>query len=116
MMINELKRFFKHMITHWVKSGLNGYGKPAFASPVAIDGRWQDQQVITRAAIGVKEIVFASLLYTEEALAVGDYVAEGTYTGADPLLISTAKEVKIVSKSTDIAGRHALYTGYLKER
>lgn len=112
----NLKGFFKNVITLWKKSGLNGYGKPTFSSPVRINGRWQDQQIIHRSAIGAKEIIFASLLYTDTQLSVGDWVADGSFVGADPLLISTAKEVKIVSKSTDIAGRNALYIGFLKER
>lgn len=107
--------FFKQDVTHWAISGKNGYGKPSFASPVNLKGRVQEQKTITRSAIGAKEIVFGSSIYLSTSVSVGDYLAEGKYTGADPLLVLAAREVKSVSKSRDISGTNTLYTAFLKE-
>lgn len=108
--------FFGHTLTHWAASGMNGYGKPSFSSPTRLKGRWQDERTISRSAAGVKEIIFGSIVYLPSVVNVGDYLAEGSYTGADPLLISTAKEIKAVSKTRDFSGMETLYTVFLKER
>ena len=107
---------FGHTITYWAVSGKDGYGKPSFSTPVALSGRWQDQSTISRGSAGVKEIVFESLAYLPSAVNIGDYLAEGTFTGLNPLLISTAKEVKAISKTKDFSGVDVLYTAFLKEK
>lgn len=112
----NLRSFFKQKITLWQKSTVDGYGKPSFLSPVEVWARWQDQKTVVRRDSGIREIVFGTVVYSEQIMAVGDYVALGEFTGADPLLISTSKEVKTVSTSSDISGRTTLYSAFLKEK
>lgn len=109
----NLRAFFKHSITHWAKSSVDGYSKPTFSTPSSIYGRWEDKKTVVRAS-GIQELTSSTVVYTESVITAGDYLYLGSSTVSTPLTVSGAREVGAVFKSTSLDNSKTLYVVFLK--
>jgi hypothetical protein len=90
-------------MTIWVKTGVNGYNKSTFASPVQRDCRWEDRTTRIQVAEG-QEITARSRIFLSEDVALGDYIAFGVVAGSDPLEIPAARPVIDFRKTPSLDG------------
>ena len=99
--------------TYWAKTGIDGYGKPSFSSPVSWSVRWQDVSVVVRGG-GFQEINSSTMVLTKDIPTAGDYIYLGTSSVSDPLTVAGAREVGFVSRSPSLNGNGILYKAVLK--
>lgn len=95
-------------ITHWQKTGTDGYGKPEFDTPTTIKGREDFLQAI-KDGQGVRELVSDSVIYTIDSVSVGDYLYVGASTENDPLDVSGSFEANQVDKVQNVRATKTLY-------
>ena len=103
----------KQTATHWVKSSIDGYGKPSFAAPVSRYCRWEDKKQILRAE-GQEQITISTRVFLAASPTVGDYLYLGTSTASNPLSVSDAREIAAVQKWPSLSGTQTLYLALLK--
>lgn len=103
MLENQLKQ----AAVYWGNPSSDGYGGRTFDDPVEINVRWSDRQemfVDTQA----REQVSRAVVYVATDLVIGGYLYLGTLADlssaeeGDPLSISTAYEIRSISKTPDI--------------
>lgn len=103
MLENQLKQ----AAVYWGNPSSDGYGGRTFDDPVEINVRWSDRQemfVDTQA----REQVSRAVVYVATDLVIGGYLYLGALADlssaeeGDPLSISTAYEIRSISKTPDI--------------
>lgn len=87
--------------TFWSRTGSDGYGGYTFSSPVALKVRWEDKRELFT-SLGGEEQVSQAIVYSEQDMAVGDYLFLGTSTADDPTLLSGSYQVKAFGKTTNL--------------
>jgi len=108
-----MKLALNQTATYWSKTGIDGYGKPSFAAPVSWSVRWQDVSVVVRGG-GFQEINSSTVVFTKDEPQAGDYFYLGTSAIADPLAVSGAREVGVVSQFPSLDGTIILYKAVLQ--
>ncbi len=99
-MSNAEARNLKGKITRWTttKSAYSGF---TFGVPELINARWEDSNVVFRSATGEEE-TSAAVVYTDQDLVIGDYIADGEFLDvADPTTIG-AFRVRQFGRTTDL--------------
>ena len=103
MLANQLKQ----TAVYWGNPQNDGYGGRTFDDAIEIAVRWEDRQerfVDTQ----VREQVSRAVVYVATDLVIGGYLYLGTLTDlssaeeGDPLSVSSAYEIRALSKSPDI--------------
>ena len=102
-----------HTVTWWEKTGVDGYGKPAFATPTTLTGRWEDGRSLDRMGSWEEENSSARV-FLSEAVEQGDYLYWGTSTAVDPLVTTGASEIKAIRVLSSIGGAEVLYMALLR--
>ncbi len=90
-------------MTLWVKTGVNGYNKPTFASPVQRDCRWEERTTKIQVAEG-QEILARSRIFLAEDVAIGDFIAFGIVADSNPLEVPAARAVLDYRKTPSLDG------------
>ena len=70
-------------ITMWVPSTNDGFGGLAYATPVQVLGRWQNDNENYQDADG-EEFVSSAIIYTKQQLVQNAWCYEGTSAQANP--------------------------------
>lgn len=78
--------------TYWAVTGVDGFNKPVFASPVQIKCRWEErtEKVINDEG---EEYLSRARIFLKDDIVPGDYLFLGTHAGTDPRLIRDAFRV-----------------------
>lgn len=107
----------KQTAVHWATPVASGRGGFTFDDPVEITVRWQGKRVNFKTPTG-EEKISQAVVYSETALAVGEYLYEGyeidldsDYT--DPETITNAFRIEAVEPSVALDGSKSLYKAYL---
>ena len=82
-MSNFITRNLRQVATLWTSSGLDGYGNPTWAAPVAIKVRWEERIERTLDSSG-NEILSKAYVYMAQKYDVGSYLYLGTSVAAAP--------------------------------
>lgn len=96
---------FPHQITIWAATGTDGFGGKTFSSPVSVAGRFEERAERFRTDSG-DEIVSKAVIYLEQPVNVGDYVALGEHVDANP--IADSREVRVTQVSPSLRGGEQL--------
>lgn len=102
--------YSRHMpqdFTYWALDSVNENNEGVFAAPVSFKCRWQDTNVLTRAANG-QEFISAAIIYTFDAVALKGYVKKGIQTDLDPVGLDGAFEIRNISESPNLTGTISL--------
>lgn len=78
---------YNQVITYWQYNAVNGFGERSFLAPVLLKGRWSgvSQLIITNSG---EQVPSRSVIYLQQDVQVGEYLAQGDFTGiADPTSI-----------------------------
>jgi len=104
----------KQTATLWVRTGVDQFGQPRFATPVEIPCRWEESIAEFTTPTGEKTISRA-IVYPDRSLAPGDYLWEGELADApsNPLTDKFAWEIKRADAIPDTRARRVLYMVYL---
>lgn len=94
------ERNLREKVTHWTATP-DGFGGNTFGSPVVLDGRWEEGNVLTTNDEG-QEIVSRAQVYLSADVSIGDYIFQGESTATDPTLLKTAHRVVDFRKTTDL--------------
>ena len=103
MLANQLKQ----TAVYWGNPASDGYGGRTFDDAVEMNVRWQDRQELFVDAQG-REQTSRAVVYVATDLAIGGYLYLGTLADlssaeeGDPLSVSTAYEIRSISKTPDI--------------
>ena len=89
--------------TFWATTGLDNFGDPTWAAPVAISVRWEIRREIFLDSSG-EENTGESVVYLDRDVARGDYLFLGTSVTADPTTVTDSRLVRDFRKSPDIRG------------
>ena len=113
MSLNSLiARILKQTATYWAKTGTDGYGKATFTSPAALLVRWTDKQEIIRNAQGNEAVSNAQVIVGQD-VTIGGYLYLGTNAGADPTVVSGAREIRAFDKIPDKKAIYFFRKAYL---
>ena len=82
----------RQTVTHWERNAVDSSFDPSFATPVTLDGRWEDR-TIKFIGRGGGELDSKAVVYLGSDVAIGDYLFKGTSTTADPTTVTDAHEV-----------------------
>lgn len=102
-----LANLLKQVAVYWGDPSSDGYGGRTFDDPVEINVRWQDRQELFVDAQG-REQTSRAVVYVATDLNIGGYLYLGALADlssaeeGDPLSISTAYEIRSISKTPDI--------------
>ncbi len=107
-----ISRLLKDTITHWAKSGINGFNESTFGTPTTLTGRWQDKNELFINALG-KETMSTAVIYLPSDVSAGDYLYLGTSIVADPDDVTGAFEVVKVGKTSNVRNTEALVRVWL---
>ena len=103
MLTNQLKQ----TAVYWGNPQSDGYGGRDFDDAVEISVRWQDRQELFIDAQG-REQTSRAVVYVATDLSIGGYLYLGELADlssaeeGDPLSVSTAYEIRAISKTPDI--------------
>ncbi|MCK4858882.1 MAG: hypothetical protein KAT58_12990 [candidate division Zixibacteria bacterium] len=103
MLANQLKQ----TAVYWGNPQSDGYGGRTFDDAVELDVRWQDRQELFVDAQG-REQISRAVAYVATDLDIGGYLYLGELADlssaeeGDPLSVSTAYEIRAISKTPDI--------------
>jgi len=97
-----------HKLTWWSVTGGDGFGGDAFASPVVIDGRWEDRQETFYGALDRRELISKAVVHVDRDIAVGDYLYQGESALASPTTLSGALKVQRFDKVPDLRSLDAV--------
>lgn len=89
--------------TYWGSPVEDGYGGFTFATPVAINCRWELKQELFIDGKG-KEKVSAAIVYLEQDIDLGGYLYLGTSAESNPKDVEGSYTIKSFSKIPDIKG------------
>lgn len=92
-----------HPATLWAVSGGDGFGGDTVAAPVLINTFWEERQENFYGALDRRELVSNAVVFTNQAVAVGDYLARGDHRAtADPALVASAFKAQRSDLNTDL--------------
>lgn len=94
-------RALNQAVTHWVTTP-DGYGGFAFATPVALNGRWEKRRMLLDRFGSGQETHSEAQVFVETSVAEGDYLFQGTSVIADPSTLDGAYQIKKYEEITDL--------------
>jgi hypothetical protein len=105
-------------VTHWSVTGSDGFGGFTFAAPVLLAGRWQEAHELFLTPNN-EEVLSNAIVYLENDVDVGDFLALGDY--ANPLVgptltppeVDGAYRIRQRNKTTDLRNLIALRKAFL---
>lgn len=107
--ISRLVGKMPHRATWWALSAGDGYGGDAFASPVVIDCRWEENKEVFTSQIDRREMVSQALIITDQLLGVGDYLCLGDQSSqANPSSVSGAFKIQRCQKMADLRAAESI--------
>ena len=102
---------FRQTLTHWSRSGVDAAGDASFSAPTTMLGHWTER-ADRFIAPGGEEKYSSAVAHVALDVAIGDYLAEGTDTTADPITAG-AREIGGFRKSMSPNGARVLRRAYL---
>ena len=107
-------RVFKQKVTYWSVSGIDKYGKPSFATPITVKGRWEDKVETFRDEYG-KETVSKAKVYIQDGtnVTVDSYLYLGVSTAVSPLSVDGPWEVQAAGRIPNLRNLTSLFMAYL---
>lgn len=100
----------RQIATYWARSGNDGFGGVGYASPVTVNCRWQDSQVLARDADG-NEFTSSAIVYTVSALGVEGRLALGTFADSEP--VASSREIRQTGQSPNLRQTTELHKAWL---
>lgn len=92
-----------HKLTWWRVTGGDGFGGDAFATPLLIDGRWEDRQETFYGSLDRRELVSKAVVHVDRDVAVGDYLYQGNQVlQANPVGLPSALKIQRYDKIPDL--------------
>ncbi len=105
-------RTLRQTATYWAPTTKSAYGFQAFAAPVQLSCRWEDEQEQFTDRAG-NNVVSDALVHLETDVEEGGYLYLGTSTETDPTTVGGAYQIKRCMKSPDIKGVNYVRIAYL---
>lgn len=106
-------RNLKETLTLWPKTGSDGYSGFKFGAPVTLNGRWEERGVLFRTPEN-EEVVSIGVVYMDQDVVVGDYIAQGDQTAtADPTTLPAAWQIRGYNKNTDLRNLQSIRKAFL---
>lgn len=105
----------KQKAIYWARSTMDQYGRFAFASPVEIDCRWDDEAAQFLTPKG-EEQVSRSMVYVDRDMIPGDRLQLGelaSNTPDDPLESHSSFEIRQFAKNPNLKATEFLRTAIL---
>ena len=96
------RRRYTQTLTYWAPAASNSYGEESFSAPSVIEGRWENRQdkVITTTG---EEILAKVLAYVEASVAIGGYLALGSYAAqSNPLAVGGAHQIQGITELSSL--------------
>lgn len=90
-------------LTWWRVTGNDGFGGDSFASPVLIDGRWEDRQETFYGALDRRELISKAVVFVDRDMSVGDFLCRGDQVAqSSPVAVSGALKIQRYEKIPDL--------------
>lgn len=103
---------FYQTLTLWASGGLNLDGDKSFTAPCLLSGR-HETKIETVLSPDGEEAKASEVFFTSEALAAGDWIAEGNQTAfATPLGLAAARQIISLKKIPALRGTETLYQAF----
>lgn len=102
---------FIHKATVWTATGFDIDANPSWSVPTVIDCRWQDVNRMYMTAAG-EQAISKSIVYTDRALSVGDYLFKGESAASSPPN-QVAHEIKAFRTIENVLGTSVEYRATL---
>lgn len=102
-------------ISYWAATTpIDTYGKPTFAAPVVISGRWEDKVELITDRRG-REIRARARVWFLQDVEIGDYVMLGSFSSGDtdPTVVDGAYEIKDFRTVRSMDGDETERIGFL---
>lgn len=92
----------KQEVTYWAPGGEDRFGAQTFSAPVVIQARWEDRNEEVK-TIGGDDIVTQAVVFVDQDLYVGGYLALGDHLAIlDPNLTQAASEIQAWASIPDL--------------
>jgi len=104
-MTHYLIKNLKQTATYWGSPVASGSGGYTFASPVAVDVRWEKRQELFITAEG-KEELSKAVVYIGQDVVLNGYLYLGTSTEANPKDQEGSFEIRAFSKIPTLKGNY----------
>jgi len=109
----NLSKFFVHTATYWTQGMPDGFGGYSWGSPIEYSVRWEDRNEKFIDEEGVEKLSQA-VVYTNQDLAVGDYLYKGSSAASDPTTLTDAYPINQTAVTPSVDGSQSLVKAYLK--
>lgn len=98
----------------WWATSPDGTGGDLYASPVLLACRWEDRQETYVGQLDRNQHVSKAIVFTDRAVSVGDYLAEGDHTSSlTPADLPNADKVQRYQKYPDLRNLEVLHKATL---
>ncbi len=98
-----ITRRYNQKVTYWAVGSVDSSGDPTFATPVAINVRWEQRTVVFTTPVG-EEKSSTDVVFVKQDMVEGDFLFLGTSTATDPTTVLAAKEIQGWSKLPQLVG------------
>lgn len=96
-------------VTLWISQGIGATRDETFASPVKIEGRWEERPELFISPNGEEEQA-ENIVFLDRSVEIGDYIALGDQTAqSDPLQIAAAIRVRAKRTTPNLRGTEFEY-------
>lgn len=89
-------------VSYWGPPANDGFGGNTFGSPTVSRGRWQDKQELFVDLAG-EEKRSSAMVFVQHDIAVGGYMAFGTFAGSDPTSVAGARRIEAIESIPALA-------------
>ncbi len=110
-----LHRHLNQKATHWALTGADASGDSSYATPVTIDCRWEERNVVFTNAEG-EEAAAAGVVFTKVDVDPGDMLFLGSSSTVDPASVEGTRRVEGVSKIPQLTGSEFEHRAFLSAR
>jgi hypothetical protein len=98
----RLSRLLPQTITYWSRGQEDRFGNTAWGAPATRRARWEESQQEVATTSG-ETFVSKAVLYLDQDVGIGDYVALGDLTAvSDPTLTTDAYEIRAFRTIPDL--------------
>jgi len=108
----NLDRFYRQTLTYWGAPVTDGYGGWTFATPVEIQGRWEDKQELFINAKG-EQALSRARVFVDQAVVNGGYLYSGTSSATNPQLVDGAHRIEGFKGTPSMAANATLRVVWL---
>ena len=92
-----------HKLSWWRVTGGDGFGGDTFATPLLVDGRWEDRQETFYGSLDRRELISKAIVFVDRDMGVGDFLYQGDKVSqSSPVALTGALKIQRYDKVPDL--------------